>query len=254
MLPMAVLVVLAGVVALLGWLRPGLPPSVPPLARPDRPGGGRRRGPDHLPCPGAHGGRRPDRLCGGGGRRPVRHLRGAPALWNRSPGHPGERCGSAASRLPVARLQRPGAHRHRGRHRPRGTMGDGDAGGRPRPPGHQPGRDGRAGEDRRGPRRGRRSAPLVAAGVALALLLYGLSIVYGATGSTDLAATRGQFVHSAPLEGSGAGPHPARSRLPGRGAPPAPAGCSRWRRRAAGRWRARWSAWPPLLAASPWSG
>jgi NADH-quinone oxidoreductase subunit N len=44
---------------------------------------------------------------------------------------------------------------------------------------------------------------LVAAGVALALLLYGLSIVYGATGSTDLAVTRGQFVHAGPLEGLG---------------------------------------------------
>jgi len=44
---------------------------------------------------------------------------------------------------------------------------------------------------------------LVTAGVALALLLYGLAIVYGATGTTDLAATRGQFVHGALLEGLG---------------------------------------------------
>jgi NADH-quinone oxidoreductase subunit N len=44
---------------------------------------------------------------------------------------------------------------------------------------------------------------LVSAGIALALMLYGLAIVYGATGSTDLAAVRGQFLHSAPLEGLG---------------------------------------------------
>jgi len=44
---------------------------------------------------------------------------------------------------------------------------------------------------------------LVSAGVALALMLYGLAIIYGATGTTDLAAVRGQFVHSAPLEGLG---------------------------------------------------
>ena len=44
---------------------------------------------------------------------------------------------------------------------------------------------------------------LISAGVALALMLYGLAIVYGATGSTDLAAVRGQFLHSAPLEGLG---------------------------------------------------
>ncbi|MGO8686815.1 MAG: proton-conducting transporter membrane subunit [Candidatus Dormibacteria bacterium] len=44
---------------------------------------------------------------------------------------------------------------------------------------------------------------LTAAGVALALLLYGLAIIYGATGTTDLAATRDQFVHAAPLEGLG---------------------------------------------------
>jgi NADH-quinone oxidoreductase subunit N len=44
---------------------------------------------------------------------------------------------------------------------------------------------------------------LVSAGVALALMLYGLAIVYGATGSTDLAAVRGHFVHAAPLEGLG---------------------------------------------------
>jgi NADH-quinone oxidoreductase subunit N len=44
---------------------------------------------------------------------------------------------------------------------------------------------------------------LVTAGVALALLLYGLAIVYGATGSTDLAATRGRFVHAGVLEGLG---------------------------------------------------
>jgi NADH-quinone oxidoreductase subunit N len=44
---------------------------------------------------------------------------------------------------------------------------------------------------------------LAAAGVALALLLYGLAIIYGATGTTDLAATRDLFVHAAPLEGLG---------------------------------------------------
>ena len=44
---------------------------------------------------------------------------------------------------------------------------------------------------------------LASAGVALALLLYGLAVIYGATGSTDLAATRDQFVHAAPLEGLG---------------------------------------------------
>ena len=44
---------------------------------------------------------------------------------------------------------------------------------------------------------------LISAGVALALMLYGLAVVYGATGSTDLAAVRGHFLHSAPLEGLG---------------------------------------------------
>jgi NADH-quinone oxidoreductase subunit N len=44
---------------------------------------------------------------------------------------------------------------------------------------------------------------LAAGGVALALVLYGLAIVYGATGTTDLAATRDLFVHAAPLEGLG---------------------------------------------------
>jgi NADH-quinone oxidoreductase subunit N len=44
---------------------------------------------------------------------------------------------------------------------------------------------------------------LVTAGVAMALLLYGLAIIYGATGTTNLAATRGQFVHGAALEGLG---------------------------------------------------
>jgi NADH-quinone oxidoreductase subunit N len=45
---------------------------------------------------------------------------------------------------------------------------------------------------------------LVVAGAAVALLVYGLAIVYGATGSTDLAATRsGVAASSAPLEGLG---------------------------------------------------
>ena len=44
---------------------------------------------------------------------------------------------------------------------------------------------------------------LAASGVALALLLYGLAIVYGATGTTDLSATRGVLPHAAPLEGLG---------------------------------------------------
>ncbi len=44
---------------------------------------------------------------------------------------------------------------------------------------------------------------LAGGGVALALLLYGLAIVYGATGSTNLAATAGLLAHAGPLEGLG---------------------------------------------------
>ncbi len=45
---------------------------------------------------------------------------------------------------------------------------------------------------------------LVFAGIALAVLVYGLAMVYGATGSTDLATTRAGLAHaSAPLEGLG---------------------------------------------------
>ena len=44
---------------------------------------------------------------------------------------------------------------------------------------------------------------LAGAGAALALLLYGLAIVFGATGTTDLAATRPLFIRADSLEGLG---------------------------------------------------
>jgi len=44
---------------------------------------------------------------------------------------------------------------------------------------------------------------LAGAAVAFAVLAYGLAIVFGATGTTDLEATRGLLVHAAGLEGLG---------------------------------------------------
>lgn len=94
---------------------------------------------------------------------------------------------------------------------------------------------------------------LAGGGVALALLLYGLAILYGATGSTDLAATAGLLVHAGPLEGLGL----ALTVLGLAylvGAPRFTAGCSRSRRPATARSPGPSSASPPRPAASPWSG